>query len=181
MEVAPPTYPTYNGRVDGMRPGETGAPFFLFSDSGRGVAQTMAADALRGMELNATAKLFMSGDNVEALQHGVRYGVFVRSGGRHTISRQSDTELVAVMRAMYLQHGRNTSGAPAGRGAQDAPDMCEVRRLNTLVLDYCVDRILTEVSMYLKYREDIQQLPVPMQRGEFASNKGTRSLRQVEF
>jgi hypothetical protein len=163
-----------NGRVT-LMPGENGVPFHLFSDAGKDMKETMTCDALKGMEANETALLFMSAVNVDALQEAVRYQVFLRSQGRHTIGRQSDTELISVMRSMYLQYGRNTTQED-GRA-----DLAEVKRLNSIVLDYCVDRIMAEINIYLTYRADISELPVPMQRGEFSSSKGSRSLVQKEF
>lgn len=166
-----------NGRIDLSASSGVpdAAPFSMFSDQGRGVRDTMASDALRTMELNATGILFMSPANIDSVHDGIRYQVYLRSNHRHVIDRQSDTEVVAIMRSVFLQHGRNTTCKDGGA------DIAEVRRLNSIVIDYSVERILAEIDIYLTYRKDIQQLPTPMTRGEFASNKGTRSLVVREF
>lgn len=163
------------GRVS-LPPGENGAPFHLFAgDGGRGIRDAAGDSVSRSLDLNATGALFMSGGNIDALQEGIRYAVYVRSGGAHVIGRQSDMELATVMRALFLQHGRNTVSRDGGC------DVAEVRRLNSLVLDFCVERILSEISLYVRYRADISELPVPLARGRFESNKGTRSLHQPTF
>jgi Family of unknown function (DUF5761) len=163
-----------NGRVD-LLPGENGVPFYLFA-APPGGDKAAAADAYKNIELNATGELFMSPMNVDALQDAIRYQVYVRSAGLHTIGRQSDLELSTIMRALHLQHGRNTTG-PGG-----APDLEEVRRLNGIVIEYSVGRIVSEIGIYQQYRRDISSLPVPMARGEFSSSKGQRSSTQrVEF
>jgi hypothetical protein len=163
-----------NGRVQ-LVPGENGTPFYLFSDAGKTIKDTMTCDALKGMEANSTTTLFLSPQNLDAVQEAIRYQVYLRSEGLHVIGRQSDTELVTVMRSMYLQYGRNTTLADG------APDIEEIRRLNGLVITYSVDRVLAEINIYLTYRQDISKLPVPMQRGAFESNKGSRFLVQKEF
>lgn len=162
------------GRVNIM-PGENGTPFHMFSDAGKSLKETMASDALKGLEANNTSLLYLSPTNLEALQQGVRYQVYVQSQGAHVIGRQSDAELISIMRSIYLQHGRNTT-MPDG-----SPDLQEVRRLNGIVIDYCVSRVLSEIDIYLQYRSDISAMPIPMDRGEFASSKGGRSLVQREF
>ena len=168
------TYAANNGRVR-LLPGENGAAYHMFSDAGRGIATTVASDSFKNLELNATGLLFMSPQNAEALQEGIRYQVYVRTAGKHTIGRQSDAELATIMRSMFLQHGRNTTRADGGY------DIDEVRRLNSFVIEYCVDKIIAEVNIYVKYRDDISRLPEPIPRGEYASNKGSRSLVQREF
>ncbi len=168
------TYARNNGRVQ-LLPGENGTPYHMFSDAGRGITSTVASDAFKNLELNATGLLFMSPKNAEALQDGIRYQVYARTAGKHVIGRQSDVELATIMRSMFLQHGRNTTMADGGY------DIDEVRRLNAFVIEYCVDKIIAEINIYVKYRDDISQLPLPMARGEYASNKGSRSLVQREF
>jgi Family of unknown function (DUF5761) len=165
---------TNNGRV-ALLPGENGMPFHLFSDAGTSMKHTMATDSLKDMELNETAVLFMSSFNLDAIQQGLRYQVYVKSEGQHTIGRQSDTELIAIMRSVYLQYGRNTTLSDG------SADLNEIRRLNGIVIDFCVKKILSEIDMYLRYRSDITALPTLMDRGEFVSSKGSRMLFQNEF
>jgi hypothetical protein len=169
--VSQQTYGANNGRV-ALLPGENGAPYYMFTDAGRGTA---GKDVFKDIQLNATGELFMSESNMNALQDGIRYQVYSVSGGKHTIGRQSDTELTTVMRSMLLQHGRNTTCSTGGF------DLDEVRRLNKIVIDFCVNKVLSEIDIYIKYREDISQLPVPIARGQFESNKGSRSLTQNNF
>ena len=161
-------------RLDG-----TGTPAFtLFGgqDTG-GSAGAMASGAIsRRMNISGSrvASLYFSQTNVDALQHGIRYGVYRDSDGRHVIGRQSDVELAVVMRSVYLEHGRNL---------QDTEELVlqQVRALNKLVLDYCVPRILGEANMYIRYRHDVSTLPVPLPRGELATTKGDRTLVMKDF
>lgn len=157
-----------NGRVQ-LTPGENGAAFHLFGGGERSMRDG-GCDLIRDREANATSLLFMSADNVEALQQALRYQVYVRSLGVHVIDRQSEPELMTVMRSVYLQNGMNTTAPDGG------PDLREVVRLNAIVIDYCVPEILSSLEMYLRYRRDVSELPVPMSHGAFVSSKGERSL-----
>ena len=113
------------------------------------------------------SQLFFGADNVEALQQGLRYGVYKASDGRLVIDRQSDDELLIVMRSVFLQYSRNLPG--------DA--LAQVRTLNTQVLDFCVGRTLLEAQQHLKYTAEVLVNPVPVQdRGLSTSQKGTRVL-----
>ena len=123
------------------------------------------------LQSSPTARLFFSRGNVDALQDGIRYKVWLGSERTLVIGRQSDVELGVVMRSMYLQYGNNREGAT----------LAQVRELNALVLDFCVPRVLGEARMYDQYRRDVSTLPTPMEHGEFSSMKGTRVLEQKSF
>ena len=51
----------------------------------------------------------------------------------------------------------------------------QVNALNKLVLDYCVPQVYGEAQGYLKYKQDISTLAVPIQRPASASYK-TKTL-----
>lgn len=169
------------GRVSGVGPG-CGAPppFSLYSDTlgthdahaPSTSAGALATDSLQPsmrVDESDVAIVFFGADNVDALQHGIRYGVFRDTDGAHIIGRQSDVELALIMRSIYLQGSRNVDG-------DRATVLAQVRALNAEVLDYTIPRILQEVNMYAHYRRDVSSLPAPLPRGEIATTKGDRSL-----
>lgn len=162
------------GRVSGAGPG-AGAPppFTLFGGGGAGPAGALAAGALQPklrVDESEVAQVFFGHGNVEALQHGIRYGVYRATDGAHVIGRQSDVELAVIMRSVYLQGARNVGG-------DRELVLAQVRALNAAVLDYAVPRVAQEVRMYSRYRADVSTLPVPLPRGELATTKGDRSLQ----
>ena len=129
---------------------------------------SFANEALRG-EIHNThvSDLFFSRRNIDALQHGIRYSVYVSSGrDKHIIGRQSDTDLLIVMKGIYLEHAVHLPGNT----------LRQVRSLNARVLEYVVPRVMTEIDTYLKYRFDVSTMPVPMDRPPMMSQKGTRVL-----
>lgn len=147
-------------------------PFALFSsDRDQGGVQSASdvarGDAtIRGTDATPVSSLFFSDVNLSAVQHGIRYRVWVETSGKHVISNQSEVELLAVMRSIYLQYSRN-----------DPHNIVpQVRQLNAMVLDYCVGRIVSEIESYMQYRRDISSMPVPLEHGQLATTKGSRQL-----
>lgn len=127
-------------------------------------------EAMRGtgIDPSSLSRLFFSKMNFDALQDGIRYLVFKQSKGEFTISNQSKDDLLTVMRSIFLQNSRNL----------EIDLVAQTKELNGLVLEFCVPRIMSEIRMYKSYREEIQTLPVPMNRSTSESVKGTKS---VEF
>jgi hypothetical protein len=119
---------------------------------------------------NSVSNLFFSGKNIDILQEGIRYRVYVESQGQFTIGRQSDQELKTVMRSIYIQHGI---------GNQDC--IGQVRILNSRVLEWVVPEVLNNLLQYARYKQDISTLPMPLDRAPIASMKGSRSLEFKSF
>jgi len=111
-------------------------------------------------------ELFFSRENIEALQQGIRYRVWVESQGRFTIGRQNERELMIIMRSIYYQHARHSPNDIVG----------QVRELNGRVIEWSVPEIMNNLLQYEGYKKDISQLPMPLPRAPIASMKGTRSL-----
>jgi len=160
-----------NGRVtlDATPP----PPFSLFSrdnpfPESRGSSSSAGNgnDTLRNTQPSNVSRLFFSPPNLEAVQEGIRYRVWVETQGRHVIGRQSETELLIVMRSIYQQYARNLPHETVQ----------QVRQLNAHVLDFCVERVVSELGLYMRYRKDISELPVPLDRAPIASTKGSRTL-----
>tara|TARA_Y100000389_G_C17050475_1_gene312509 strand:- start:73 stop:552 length:480 start_codon:yes stop_codon:yes gene_type:complete len=118
---------------------------------------------------NKVSSLFFSRHNIDTLQSGIRYSVYKRS--KHIIDNQSENDLMVIMRSIYLQYSKNLPY-----------DIVEqVKRLNSMVLDYCVPNILREVNQYNNYTNDISSLPIPLEHAKNMSSKGTKINHMKEF
>lgn len=174
-----------NGRVDmSLRsPAELGAAAF---SSAAGVsretipgfgfrtetATSEAQDAIRGNIMPTPLnQAYFSPANVQIVQNKIRREVFDRSGGEFLIDPQSADELMIVMRAMYLQYGKNQPTNIAG----------QIAELNQMVADWCVPKVLAECSMHRTYLNDIQHLPVPMAHPVMMTKTGTKSAAFERF
>lgn len=133
---------------------------------------SFAFEATKGIhEADALANRFFSIENLNALQHGLRYGVYKQSGGKHVIDNQSERDLKAIMRDTYMNHATNRMFA-----IDD-----EIRHLNGIILNQCVPKIIQEIEAYQKYLHDSTHSPNFMNRYESTSIKGTKSLEMKPF
>ena len=101
--------------------------------------------------------------NIDVLQNRVRATIQQRSG--FAIDRQSDTDLVLIMRRAFADSAN--VGAPVAE---------EVARLNEMVLFVVVPMVASGVAGYLAYLRDASRLPEPPARGQQTSVKGTKTF-----
>lgn len=159
-----------NGRVDTSTNGNF-KMYGLFEDGGNKGSE-FAREAIQGIHTSTPLNdLFFSSQNVTALQNGIRYMVAKRSNNEFIIGKQSEVELQVVMRAIYLSEAKHNPYDIIG----------QVKELNKAVIEYCVPRIIEEIHMYKHYKNDVSQLPMPLDRGQFSSTKGMRVLESKEF
>ena len=88
---------------------------------------------------------------------------------KHIIDNQSAVELEIIMRSIYLQHSPNL---PTQIKEQ-------IKYLNELVTNWCVEKIIPEVYQYMGYLKQVEYMPVPIEHPQNLSSKGTRNLRSV--
>lgn len=122
------------------------------------IFDTNSTDATKGIieETNVTRILF-SRQNMDALQASIRYEVY--DAIKEQISKQDENELYIIMRSIALQYGNFVVSDP----------IPEVKRLNKKIVLACVDKIVINYRQYLKYIEDIQNLPVPLDNPHYAN------------
>lgn len=105
---------------------------------------------------------FFSPENVDRVQDRIR--ATVRGMVNADIDRQSDVDLMMVMRSYYLQY--------AGES---------VEQLNDRVVAFCSNRIAVEVEAYRYYRKDILDFPAPISRPLDTHVYGTRTGELKSF
>lgn len=126
---------------------------------------------MKNIAPSPVSALFFSPKNFEAVQHGIRYRVWVETNREHVISDQSDVELGTIMRGIYLEYGRDSK--------RDVVQ--QVKELNAHVLDYAVPKIVSELQSRTHYLYDITHQPVPLDLGATTSTKGERQLEMKPF
>jgi hypothetical protein len=112
---------------------------------------------------------FFGPRNVDFLQEQIR--ATVASMVNAQIDRQSDSDLLMVMRSYYLTYGENIPGNEAQ----------ELKDLNDRVVAFCSNRIAVEVEAYRYYRKDILDFPAPIQRPIDTQIYGTRTGELKSF
>ena len=144
----------YNGRVNLM---DIPNPDVQFKFAERVAVKNKATEyrgAIAGeWEDNLLSKVFFSVENIQILQNGIRAGVYEMSKKDFTVLPQNPDTIKVIMRSIYMQY------------AEHYPTKIreQVERLNQLVLNYAVPNVFNEAVGYIKYREDISTLAVPLE------------------
>jgi hypothetical protein len=120
---------------------------------------------------NCLSELYFSKENIDIIQEGIINSVYNNSQGSYKITRQSDNELIIVMRSIYFQYGKNLNF-----NIND-----QIKELNTLVIRWCVDEILSNIKQYLEFRKNVSTLPMPLEHAQLPSQKGTKTLEIKSF
>lgn len=140
--------------------------FSLFDKSSKGVYDFNKQGIKTIHSENPISELFFSSHNIEILQNGIRYSVHLKSDKKIVIDKQSDNELLVVMRSVYLQYCKHL---PINIVEQ-------VRDLNTKVIDYCVPNILVEINQHVNFKNNVSKLPIPLDHAKNMSQQGTKFL-----
>lgn len=117
------------------------------------------------------SELYFSQCNIEALQQGIRYRIYMETDGRFVIGRQNSNELKIVMRSIYFQHAKH----------DNRPVVEQVRQLNAYVLAWTVPEVLSNLKQYEQYKKDASTLPMPLERAQLSTTKGTKVLEIKSF
>jgi len=112
---------------------------------------------------------FFAPENVDYLQEQIRAAVARMVNAN--IDRQSDSDLLMVMRSYYLTYAQNIPGNEAQ----------ELAELNERVVAFCSNRIAVEVEAYRYYRKDILDFPAPIARPIDTQIYGTRTGELKSF
>lgn len=136
------------------------APFSLFDGSVRAEGSAGGLRASTHLQATPLSDAFFGAANVDRLQTQLRAEILRRTG--YAIDRQSEQQLLIVMRYVFMQSARHQGGA------------AEVARLNGLVLREIVPQVGAGLAQYVAYLRDASTLPTPISRGQATSIKGTK-------
>jgi hypothetical protein len=149
--------PQHGGRIPnimdsgaGFRPRNGGMPF---SDAPSMYGDTNKTDLVGRIHVNTPLNsVFFSEANLDKLQAGIQEQVFLMSGSKHRIDRQSDTDLKLIMRSYYLSFAKNNPETIA----EDLED------LNRRVIGFASAKIYSELDFHLFYLKDLQEFAPPI-------------------
>lgn len=131
--------------------------------------ETPYKNVLTGIqELGPFSKAFFSKQNLDLIQENIRYIVYTKS--KNVISTQDETNLVVIMREVYLQNSRNPSSNIELMRA-------EIKRLNDLVYAKVVPSILSEILQYKAYLSDIDKVRTPIELPINSTRVGLKTTR----
>ena len=89
---------------------------------------------------NVVNQLFFSEKNIDNLDKRLRYTVWLMSSKQYSLGPQNKTELVIIMRSVYLDYSKNL----------DYMITEQIRDLNDIVISKTAPRLLSQTTQYLK-------------------------------
>ena len=105
------------------------------------IKQLDAYDLLKGLqEITPISELYFSNNNINAINNTIKYEIYKKTNDK--IENQNRTELIIIMRSIYLQYSQNLI-------TNDV--LAEVKYLNKLVLNNVINRIEVEMKAYENY------------------------------
>jgi len=107
---------------------------------------------------------FFSSANIEFIQNTIISNVKIQTS--QIISNQDETNLIVIMRSIYLQYIKNTDDFQT-----------ELNRLNKEVIMYSVKNIVSNIGHYLHYLEDISKLPMPLEHPKYMRPDGLKNYK----
>lgn len=147
-------------------------PSFHYIDEKNQIGTNFKNTAIES--IHTTTKLnfaFFSPQNIKIIQNAIRYEIWRRSNQKHLIGEQNETELGIIMRAIYLQYGKNL---PTNIREQ-------VEELNNMVIETIVPKVLVQIDQYLSYLRDISQPYRIMNTPQSTNIAGTKSFSMARF
>ncbi len=136
--------------------------FGLFQEKTK--PSTYAREAIKGIiEPSKLTDLFFSRENLKIIQNMVRRDIYDRSDKKYVIDYQPETEVLIVMRSVFLTYGKNR------------PDNItkQIDELNQITYRKIVEKIYPNLVSYMIYLRDINEMYALNQLPDSASIYGT--------
>lgn len=115
--------------------------------------------------------LYFSKSNIEKIQLLIIRKVYEDSDKRFSIKEQSEQELLIIMRSYYLQFSKNL----------DTDINKQIENLNMMVINWCSNNIISNIEQHINYKKVSSTLPMPLERAQLPTQKGTRTLEIKSF
>jgi hypothetical protein len=131
--------------------------------------------------------LYFSGKNVENVQKLLRLRVFKET--EYVIDDQSQNELLTIMRSVFLEHSSHPPLIHQDMKKDQVEILLkkytnEVDRLNRLVVELVVPKLIGQLKQYFGYLKDASSQPMPLSQpvnDSTAGKKAYKSVTQVLF
>lgn len=126
--------------------------------------------------------LFFSKQNIENIQNVVKFIVNREIG--YVIDNQSTTELLIIMRAIFLEYSFHPKLLTENMSDKERQSLLkkytqEVSRLNTILINQIIPKIVSQIQQYVDYLRDASQQPYQMNSPENDSVQGQKQYRST--
>jgi len=143
----------FNGRVNIIQPPKTSQLFNMYDRIPAKQCTSYHNSTTGIFDESPLIKAYFSKENIENIQRSIIIGVYEKSNGQYQIGTQDCESLKIIMRSVYLQNSVNLPN--------NIPE--QIKSLNNIVLNYCINSIYGEVQGYMKYLYDASTLYTPME------------------
>ena len=145
-----------------------GAPFQLYENNN--VVNKKSTNMTGTIAKNRLNELYFSQSNIDFLQDAMIEAIYKLTNGVR-IAKQSEDELLIIMRGIYLQYSKNL----------DTHIDKQVYELNKKVLKYAVKNVHENVKQYQGYIHDITKEREVMDMPQNVDIKGEKTLMPRHF
>jgi hypothetical protein len=126
--------------------------------------------------------LFFSKKNINNIQNIIKFAVNREIG--YVVDDQSTNELLIIMRAIFLEYSLHPKLPEPEMSEKDRNELMkkytiEVARLNTILVNHIVPKIVSQIQQYVDYLKDASEQPYQMDKPINHSIKGQRQYRSV--
>jgi hypothetical protein len=168
--------PQHGGRIPNVLDGGINLGFtttgYPFKDGTPLFSQTAREDLI-GHYHSCTPLnvMFFSEENINLIQQRIQDQVYLMSGNKYRVGRQSDDEVKIIMRSYYLSFGENNPMTIAK----------DLESLNARVVGYASAKVYSEVDFHMFYLKDVQEFAPPIANPSNVKVFGTRTGELKSF
>lgn len=126
--------------------------------------------------------LFFSKRNIDNIQDILKFVVHRET--KYIIDNQSINELLIVMRALFLEYSLHPKLITEEMSDKERSELLkkytkEVERLNMIVINQVVPKIISQIQQYVDYLRDASEQPYYMDKPQNDSVKGQKQYRST--
>jgi hypothetical protein len=125
---------------------------------------------------------FFSNKNIQNIQDLIKFVVHRETG--YVIDNQSVNELMIIMRSIFLEYSLHPKLIDEKMTSQEKSELIikyknEVSRLNQIVINAIVPKIISQIQQYLDYLRDASEQPYQMDKPKNESITGQKEYRST--
>ena len=129
--------------------------------------------AIEGIsESTIISQIFLSEKNINLIQ--IKIINIINNQYKYKISKQSNKELIIIMRSIYLNNATNNYS-----NKNELKN--EMERLNKLVINYCIKNIINNIKSHELYLKKINNDLTPINLPSSTNIKGDKQLELKSF
>lgn len=126
--------------------------------------------------------LFFSKQNIQSIQNVIKFLVNKETG--YVVDNQSNQELLVIMRSIFLEYSSHPQLIDEKMTDEEKEKLLvlyknEVQRLNEIVINAVVPKIVSQLQQYLDYLRDASSQPFKTDNPENVNISGERQYRSV--